>query len=172
MNSVLVPLTTSWICAQYVLIRSLLPITINNSQPPKWIGNGFAHWPQGAIYHSNPFAVFASDQAWNAETVAQRANGQDPKTCVSASDTSLTISSLPTHAHYLCLVEQHPGLGGAPEEESAAPSRCEASHPCRPESRYDSALLPRPGSPITLLKRESLIAAASRLGSVCSAAAG
>lgn len=65
MSSISVPLTkcvensttTSWICPQYVVIHRLPHITINN-QEPKWIWHRFAHWPQGAIYHFNPFAGF------------------------------------------------------------------------------------------------------------------
>lgn len=141
------------------MIRRLPHITINN-QDPKWIWHRFARWPQGAIHHFNPFAGFYFHSVPNSgrnPATAGHLYGKlkaASQTRIIASDTSLTISSLFTHSHYFCLVEQHSGSSRAWRRYGAISLR--GSTFCRPQSQYDSVLPPQPGLPITLLKYETV----------------
>lgn len=143
-----------------MVIHHLPHITVNNKDP-KWIWHRFAHWPQGAIYHFNPFAgfYFHSVPIWGRNPVTvENLYGKlkaASKTCIIASDTSLTISSLFTHAHYFCLVEQDSGSSRAWRRYSA--STLWGFTFCHPESQYDIVLPPQPGLPITLLKYETVL---------------
>lgn len=163
-------LTTSSIRPQYLLIRSLPHITINNPQPQNGFGIDLliGHREQFIILiHLLHLLQLGPETPNCCIFTVEKANGQGPKTCVIASDTSLTISSLSTHAHYFCLVGRHHGFGRAAGRRARRHLPARHCIPRRPESRYDSALPPRPGSPITLLEHES--AAASRPRPACSA---